>query len=62
VVIWYIFPRFGILYGEKSGKPVWKDVEQKNVFFPNKTKGEQTQSILKNFVRKPSHWSNKFWQ
>jgi hypothetical protein len=23
VVIWYIFPRFGILYQEKSGNPGW---------------------------------------
>jgi hypothetical protein len=23
VVIWYISPRFGILYREKSGNPAW---------------------------------------
>jgi hypothetical protein len=31
MVIWYIFPRFGILYQEKSGNPVLKD--QKTVLF-----------------------------
>jgi hypothetical protein len=24
VAIWYIFPRFGILYQEKSGNPDWE--------------------------------------
>jgi hypothetical protein len=24
VVLWYIFPHFGMLYQEKSGNPVWK--------------------------------------
>jgi hypothetical protein len=23
VVVWYIFPRFGLLYQEKSGNPDW---------------------------------------
>jgi hypothetical protein len=31
VVIWYIFPRFGILYQEKSGNPVAND-EKYTVF------------------------------
>jgi hypothetical protein len=33
VVIWYIFPRFGILYQEKSGNPV-----------PDTTNGSQSKA------------------
>jgi hypothetical protein len=35
VVIWYIYPRFGILYLEKSGNP---DVRHENIWRRNKMK------------------------
>jgi hypothetical protein len=30
VVIWYIFPRFGILHPEKSGNPGWDPLLMKH--------------------------------